>query len=222
MHDIDRAMFEFEQEGYESGGPGETASEAHETFEAHESFEASHEAEALEMELAARLLEVNSEAELEEFLGGLLRSATSAARSFIASPTGQALGGVLKNAARQVLPQVGGVLGNAVGGDLGRRLGTAGGRWLGQQFELEGLSAEDREFEVARAFVRTARDAARIAQRTAYLPPQQAATTALVTAAQRSLPGLVPVITGGWLAPGARRSSGRWVRHGNRIVLHGA
>lgn len=222
MHDIDRAMFEFEHETYETGGPGEIAGEAHEAFESYETFEASHEAEALEMELAGRLLEVSTEAELEEFLGGLLRTATSAARSFVSSPTGQALGGVLKNAARQVLPQVGGIVGNAIGGDFGRRLGSAGGRWLGKQFEYEGLSAEDREFEVARAFVRTARDAARIAQRTAYLPPQQAATTALVTAAQRSLPGLVPVITGGARVTGPRRSSGRWVRNGNRIVLYGA
>lgn len=220
MHDIDRAMFEFEQETYETGGPGETAGESHETFE-YESFEASHEAEALEMEYAARLLEITNEQELEDFLGGLLSSATSAARSFISSPTGQALGGVLKNAARQVLPQVGGIVGNAIGGDFGRRIGSAGGRWLGRQFEYEGLSAEDREFEVARAFVRTARDAAQIAQRTAYLPPQQAATTALVTAAQRSLPGLVPVITGG-VVPGPRRTSGRWVRKGNRIVIYGA
>lgn len=219
MHDIDRAMFEFEQESYETG---EIAGETHEAFEAYETLEASHEAEALEMEFAARLLEINSEAELEDFLGGLLRSAAGAARSFVSSPTGQALGGVLKNAARKVLPQVGGVLGNAIGGDFGRTIGTAGGRWLGKQFELEGLSAEDREFEVARAFVRTARDAARIAQRTAYLPPQQAATTALVTAAQRSLPGLVPVITGRVVVPGARRTSGRWVRNGNRIVLYGA
>ncbi|RJS47276.1 hypothetical protein [Nocardioides cavernaquae] len=221
MHDIDRAMFEFEQETYETGGPGETAGESYEAFEAYESFEASHEAEALEMEYAARLLEITNEAELEEFLGGLLRTATSAARSFISSPTGQALGGVLKNAARQVLPQVGGIVGNAIGGDFGRRVGSAGGRWLGKQFEYEGMSAEDREFEVARAFVRTARDAAQIAQRTAYLPPQQAARTALVTAAQRSLPGLVPVITGGSV-PGPRRTSGRWVRKGNRIVLYGA
>lgn len=221
MHDIDRAMFETEQEAYETV-PGELAGETHEAFESYEAFEASHEAEALEMELASRLLEITNEAELEEFLGGLLRTATSAARSFISSPTGQALGGVLKNAARQVLPQVGGIVGGAIGGDFGRRIGSAGGRWLGKQFEYEALSAEDREFEVARAFVRTARDAARIAQRTAYLPPQQAATTALVTAAQRSLPGLVPVITGRPVVGGPRRSSGRWVRSGNRIVLLGA
>lgn len=229
MHDIDRAMFEAEQETYETI-PGEIAGESQEAFESYESFEASHEAEALEMELAARLLEINSEQELEEFLGGLLSSAASAARSFVSSPTGQALGGVLKGAARQVLPQVGGILGNAVGGDLGRRLGTAGGQWLGKQFETEALSAEDREFELARAFVRTARDATRIAQRTAYLPPQQAATTALVTAARRSLPGLVPVISSlgpagfpaGFPGGAARRTSGRWIRRGNRIVLIGA
>ncbi|HET8960652.1 hypothetical protein [Nocardioides sp.] len=216
MHDIDRAMFELESETGEIG---------HETYEIHEAnqyeaFEASHEAEALEMEMATRLLEVNSEEELEEFLGSLVRSAASAARSFAGSATGRALGGVLKNAARQVLPQVGGIVGSALGGDVGGQFGTRAGRWLGSQFELEALSQEDRELEVARAFVRTARDAARIAVRTGGLPPHQAATAAVVTAARRNLPGLVPVITS--LPPTGSRRGGRWVRQGRRIVVYGA
>lgn len=217
MHDIDRAMFEL------SGETGETGYEAQEAYEhgaqEYESFEAGHEAEALEMELAGRLLEVTNEEELEDFLGSLVRSATSAARSFAGSAAGQALGGVLKDAARQVLPQVGGIVGSALGGASGGQLGTAAGRWLGGRFELEGMSAEDREFELARAFVRTARDASRIALRMPYQPPRQLATTAVATAAGNHLPGLVPVLAGG--APG-RRASGRWVRHGRRIVIYGA
>jgi len=222
MHDIDRAMFEL------SGESGETGETGYETYESHdygaareyETFEAGQEAEALEMELAGRLLEVNGEDELEDFLGGLVRSAASAARSFAGSAAGQALGGVLKDAARQVLPQVGGIVGSALGGSTGSQLGTAAGRWLGNRFELEALSQEDREFEIARAFVRTAQDAARIAARNRQLPPAQAATRAVVTAAGRHLPGLVPVIVGGGLQ--GRPASGRWVRQGRRIVIYGA
>ena len=222
MHDIDRAMFEFEQEAYETEEVAGEAQQSHESYESYEAFEANEQSEALEMELAARLLEVASEEELEEFLGSLVRSAASAARGFAASTTGRALGGVLKNAARQVLPKVGRVLGDAVVPGLGGSLGASAGRWLGQQFELEGLSAEDREFELARAFVRVARDATRAAVRTGpTAPPGQVATAAVVAAARRSLPGLVPVITQGGLGP-AQRRSGRWVRRGNRVVVLGA
>lgn len=220
MHDIDRAMFELE-----SSEVGNEAYEGYETQESseYETFEAGHEAESLEMEMAARLLEVSNEAELEQFLGSLVRSAASAARSFAGSATGRALGGVLKSAARRVLPQVGGIVGSALGGGAGGQLGTAAGRWLGSQFELEALSQEDREFEVARAFVRTARDAARIAMRSQHQPPQRAATAAVVAAARHNLPGLVPVLTASPTFPtGGPRRSGRWVRHGNRIVVFGA
>ena len=219
MHDIDRAMFELTSESTELSNETYEMQEG----EQYEAFEASHEAEALEMELAAQLLEVSNEAELEEFLGGLVRSAASAARGFAGSAAGRALGGVLKDAARQVLPQVGGIVGSALGGGVGGQLGTKAGQWLGSRFELEALSQEDREFEVARAFVRTARDAARTAMRTPNLPPQQAATAALTAAARRNLPGLVPVIGAQAPSPAwSTRRSGRWVRQGNRIVLFGA
>jgi hypothetical protein len=222
MHDIDRAMFELASETGETGYETYEVQEGvHEAAHEFESFEAGHETEALEMELAGRLLEVNSEAQLEQFLGSLVRSAASAARGFAGSAAGQALGGVLKDAARQVLPQIGGVVGSAFGGASGGQLGTAAGKWLGGRFELESLSQEDREFELARALVRTANDATRVAMRSPQLPPRQVATTALITAARRHLPGLVPFLAG-QTGAGSHRSSGRWARHGNRIVLYGA
>jgi hypothetical protein len=216
MHDIDRAMFESELEAQE--GVGET----HESFEteSYESLESSHEADSREMEMAARLLEVSSEEELEDFLGNLLSSAASAARGFANSAAGRALGGVLKGAARQALPQLGQVLGNAIAPGAGGQLGQRAGRWLGSQFEFEGLSAEDREFEAARAFVRVADEAARRVQQMGAAPdPEQAAQSALAAAARRSLPGLIPLVA----ASGPQRQgAGRWIRHGNRIVLFGA
>lgn len=216
MHDIDRAMFELESEAFGFGEP------ARESFESFESLEASHEADSREMEMAAELLEVSSEDELEEFLGSLISSAAKAARGFAGSATGRALGGVLKNVARQALPQVGQILGNAVAPGMGGQLGQQAGRWLGSQFEFEGLSAEDREFEAARAIVRIANDATRIASRTgSSAAPQRAATSAVVTAAQRHLPGLVPLVVSSGTAARRTSASGRWVRRGNRIVLIG-
>lgn len=200
MHDIDRAMFEFEQ-ATETGELQELAEEASfgESFESHEHNQASEE------ELAAELLEVASEEEFEQFLGNLISSGISAARSFASSPTGQALGGVLKNAARQVLPQVGGILGNAVGGQRGAQVGKSLGRLVGNQFE--GMSHEDREFEVAKAFVRTARDAARIIRRPSSLPPRQAANRAVAIAARRYMPGLARLVVGS--QPSAVPTAGR-------------
>lgn len=214
MHDIDRAMFESEQETYESPGPFEAFEN-----QSYESFETGYESDSRESELAAELLEISSEQELEQFLGSLVSSAVSAAKGFANSATGRALGGMLKNAARQALPQVGQLLGNAVAPGVGGQLGQRAGRWLGSQFEFEGLSAEDREFEAARAFVRVAGDAARQAvSAPPGVPPQQAARAALLAAAGRSLPGLVPLLSTG---AGGRGTNGRWVRHGHRIVLFG-
>ena len=70
---------------------------------------------------------------------------------------GQAVGNILKSSARRALPQLGQAVGDyfvpGTGGQAGRQVG----KWLGSKFEtglqLEGLSAEDRELETARAFV---------------------------------------------------------------------
>lgn len=214
MHDIDRAMFEAEQE-QEYEEPGSFG----ETFE-FESYDSEAESEAFEMEMAAQLLEVTSDEELEQFLGNLVKAASSAARGFINSPTGRALGGVLKNAAKKALPQVGRIIGDAVVPGLGGQFGQSAGKWLGNRFELEGLSAEDQEFEVARALVRVTKDATRNAIAAGpSAPPRQTATKAAVKAAQRQMPGLVPVLTGAQTGSSVSPRTGRWVRRGRRIVL---
>jgi hypothetical protein len=60
----------------------------------------------------------------------------------------------LKPLAKAALSIEGRALGTFVGGPVGGKLASAAGRMFG--LELEGLSAEDREFEVARRFVRFA------------------------------------------------------------------
>lgn len=76
--------------------------------------------EAQEMELAAELLAVRDEAELEQFLGNLFRRVGGALRG-VASRVAPALGGILKNVARRALPILGGAAGTFFGGPLGGR-----------------------------------------------------------------------------------------------------
>ena len=59
------------------------------------------------MELAAELLEVSNEQELEQFLGDFIKKAGKAIGGFVKSPIGQAIGGVLKSAANVALPIAG-------------------------------------------------------------------------------------------------------------------
>jgi hypothetical protein len=245
MHDLDRTRLEFEQLGEgeyaqeawpqeteawpqeQEAWPQETeagwqAGETGEEFEGEEERGPLDEVE--EMELAAGLLEVSSQEELERFLGGLIRRAGAAAGQFLRSDTARALGGILRNAARQALPVVGRGLGQwaAPGGDggAGARLAQQAGRFFG--LELEGLSAEDREFEVARQFVRLAGEAT---QQAALVPPSTppdaAARAAVTAAARRYAPGLAARIDRYPSGPYGQRRSGRWVRRGRNILVIG-
>src|SRR5262245_48554282 len=150
--------------------------------------------EADEMELAAELLEISGEDELDRFLGNLISKAGRAVGGLIQSPVGRALGGILKGAAKQALPVVGTALGTALGGPgcgaLGGKLASAAGRIFG--LELEGLSGEDQEFEVARRFVRFAGAAAgKAATAPRGSSPLATAKSAAVAAARSHAPGLL-------------------------------
>lgn len=167
--------------------------------------------EAEEMELASELLEVTDEGEFDQFIGDLFKRAGRAVGRFVRSPAGKALGGLLKNAARQALP----IVGTALGGPAGGAVATQAGSLLG--LELEGLSPEDQEFEAARKFVKFAADAAKnTAQAEPEVPPQTAARAGFVAAARQHAPGLLrpterPI--------GARKRRGQWVRRGRHIIV---
>lgn len=176
-----------------------------------------------EMELAAELLGVTDEAELEQFIGKLYRRVREKIRKGISSPVGQALGGLLKGAAKQALPMVSGALGSAIGGPAGGALSDKLTATASQIFglELEGMSPEDQEFELAREFVRFAGSAVQnAAEMPPNTPPQEAARAAAVAAAQQHAPGLLRA-TGP--AASSRKSgrpqSGRWIRRGRNIIL---
>jgi hypothetical protein len=240
MHDIDRIQQESDTE-FEQWESGPTLDQAEAAPFQYESFEfgdaesalygeaASVFGEADEMDLASELLGVGTEQELDQFLGNLIRRAGQAVGRVIRSPAGQAIGGLLKGAARQALPGIGSAVGGYFGGPTGARLGRQGASAAGRLFglELEGLSGEDQEFEVARRFVRFSGDAVkRLAQSPAGRDVLGAARNAVIAAAQRQAPGLLepraPVSPPqkGPAMPGVAQS-GRWMRRGNKIVLLG-
>ncbi len=229
MHDIDRALFEGQDEGTWGEVMDEESGYSFEgeqsPFQAEDSYENDEmwgetDGETDELALAAELLAVTDEGELDQFLGSLARRAVSAAKDFAGSSAGKAVGNILKSAARKALPQLGQAVGNYIvpgaGGQAGRRMG----QWLGTKFEsglqLEGLSPEDRDLETARAFVRFATSTAqRAAAMPKSVPAPLAAQKAATAAARQHLPGLLK-------SPGKSGSpaeSGRWIRRGRNIVI---
>jgi len=216
MHDMDRTQLESSsfEHGHQFGEFGDR-----------EVMESTHEGplnEMLEIQLATELLEVGNEQELEQFLGNVFSKVGSAVGSFVRSDTGRALGGILRDAAKKALPVVGRGVGQWIsperGGAIGADAGRLAGRILG--LELEGLSNEDRDFEISRQFVRFAAEAARRAATGPQTQPAVVLARQAAAAAARSYaPGLLPRLQG-------RSSlvwphSGRWVRRGRTIVLFG-
>jgi hypothetical protein len=193
--------------------------------------------EAEAMELAADVLGVNSEQELDQFLGGLLQRAASAVQKVLGPEDTQALGGLLKGAVRKILPRAGrtisGWLGPAATQQL-TQLAPGAARALG--IELEGLSPEDQELAAANQLVQLAgAAAAQAAAQRGMAPPVLGAQRALAQAAQTYAPGLLRVASpqavggppyacncgGGGPCHCHHHAGGRWVRHGGRIVLYG-
>jgi hypothetical protein len=171
-----------------------------------------------EMELAAELLEVTNEQELEQFLGSLIKKVGGAVGSFVKGPIGKAVGGVLKTVAGKALPIAGGALGTFFGGPLGATIGSNLGSMAGKAFglELEGLSQEDQEFEAAKQFVKFAADTVKNSLSAApNANPAAVAHAAAVEAARTFAPGLLA----GQSSHGAR--TGRWERRNGQIIVFG-
>jgi hypothetical protein len=192
-----------------------------------------------EMELAMELLNVQTEPELEQFLGNMFRkigSGLKAVGSFAAKNVVPVLGSALKQIAKRALPIAGGALGSlipipGVGTVLGRAVGSVVANAL--EMEVAGLPREDGDIERARRFVRLAASAIREAASSPGLDlPENIARKALSNATIRHLPAAAGVLaamtpTAGEvqsiLAPNSMPSghSGIWKRHGRRIVVEG-
>lgn len=177
--------------------------------------------EAEEMALAAELLEITDEAELEQFLGDLIKKAAGGLSKVAKGP----LGAVLKGVAKKALPMVGGALGSLIPiPGVGTAVGTAVGSALSKALELEftGLNSEDQEFETARNVVRVAGSAAqKVAQAQPGADPQATARHAVMAAARQLVPGLAQTGLPSPIQSAGQHLQGRWERRGNRIVLLG-
>jgi hypothetical protein len=224
MHDIDRTQLESEIDALEAD-QFESMDEldSWSTAEMEGPFD-----EAEEMDLAAELLSISSEAELDQFIGKLVKGAFRGIRK-VGSAVGRIakpLGGILKGVAKTTLPFVGGALGSfipipGVGTAVGTALGSAVSKAL--EAELEGVDPEDQEFEMARRFVRLAGTAAtRAAMAQPGANPQAAARAAVMAAARQHVPGLRrSAASPSSSAATISTQSGRWIRRGRRIVLLG-
>src|SRR5262245_31240247 len=179
-----------------------------------------------ELALASEILEIQTEDELDQFLGKLFRRVSRGLGSFIRSPVGQMLGGVLKKVGRVALPLAGKALGTFVGGPfgavIGGQLANVAGQALG--LELQEMSPPEADFAAARQFVRFAAEMLRRGQ----IAPPGASPGAVVRqavqgAAQQLAPGLLsrqlPRLP---IRPQMGRRRGIWVRRGQTITLYGA
>ncbi|HEU0034196.1 MAG TPA: hypothetical protein VFQ53_26390 [Kofleriaceae bacterium] len=219
MHDLDRSDLVFESDGFDAGleelDDSELEPDASEgVFDGIE-----------QSELAGELLGVTSDNELDHFLGSLIKNA---ARKLgpIGGGLAKNLGGLLKGAIKTSLPTLATVAGGALGGPAGAMIASRATPYLSSMLgmELEGLSAEDQEFEAAKQLVRLAGSAIEKAVNAAGNggSPGDVARQAVIDAARQYAPGLVQsagrAVAG---RNGGRAQSGTWYRRGNRIVIVG-
>ena len=106
---------------------------------------------------AAQLLDVTNEAELEGFLGRLVDSAVRRAGGRVPAATRRALMAVLRRTAERALPTLTTALGEPLRppAGVGPSVAETAARVYG--LELEGMSVEDRDYEIARQFLASPR-----------------------------------------------------------------
>lgn len=240
MHDLNNSELEYESEmnefedelEYEFEDEYEGEYEYEDEYESEYEYQLENEfeyenvfSEEEEMEYAAELLSTSDDQELEQFLGKLIRRAGKKVRKFARSSVGRRLRRGLRKVAKRALPMAGRAIGTAFGGPVGGAIGGRLARGAGRIFglELEGLSPEDQEFEVARRVVRLAGNAAKQAAKApTRANPDSVAKVAIVAAAKKDAPGLVSGSARHVLStPSKGVRSGRWVRRGKKIVLMG-
>lgn len=187
-------------------------------------------ADETEMALAAELLEVSGAAELESYLADLVAKVNPRGAAGLRTALGQAVLGLLKRAVRPMLPIRSSGAGGATQG-AAPDLKTRAARIFG--IEIEGMSPEDKEFEVARHVVRFAAGTVINAMRPGFdgagrnlgaaggggadAPALRAkAQAALALGARHHAPGLLAQAA---RAPAQGSTQGRWQRQGDRIIV---
>lgn len=213
MHDLDRTLRTSESESeFTEAGDWRREAGDYESYEGEGEGEYDNEDEN---DLAAELLTLSEEAELDQFLGKLLRKGGRFAKAF--AP----LGKMLKPLAKKLLPIAGTAVGTFFGGPAGAALGGKLASVAANAFEIEseGMVPEEMEMEVARRFVRLADDAAQeAAAAPPHADPNAVAKAAIRAAVERNAPGLARTGGGGRRRYG-RANSGQWYRRGNVIIV---
>ena len=250
MHDLDRTNQELDGETFsyefdaetdgEVGADGEREAQQEaeagmepeaETALAYEADELEAEAEAQLDELAAELLEVGSEGELDQFLGGLIQRVAGSIGRRVTGSMGKRLGLNLKRMMRRMPSFLayqrsrGGRRSRSGAGRLTQLGPVQGDGAVASEvfgLELEGLSHEDQEFEMARQVVQLAADAAQTALSTPYEQrEEEVSQSAVARAVERYAPGLAAGTRLSTVPFMGTATTGRWVRKGNRITLLG-
>jgi hypothetical protein len=137
--------------------------------------------------MGAALLDVTSPAELDGFLRRLLVDVVRRSGGQLPVERARALLSTLRQLALRTVPTLAWASPPAPSSPVAAAAQAYG-------LELEGLSAEDRDFEIARQFTRLA-DAAinHAAHRSPTLPARTTVGQAMATAAEQFAPGLLPV-----------------------------
>ncbi|MCI5146272.1 MAG: hypothetical protein D3923_12260 [Candidatus Electrothrix sp. AR3] len=175
------------------------------------------------------MLNVSSDAELDQFLGKVFKRVVRKVRKFrrYAKPAWR----LFRKIGKRVLPYAGAAVGAYFGGPAGAAAGRRLGRFAGSrlEMELEGMSGEEMEFEVARRLVRTI---SATAKKTIKAPEEVKPDVAVKKAAASAVQKFMPYYRrsrqrkygksfGMQRRSGRSGRSGRWVRRGNSIIIHG-
>ena len=245
MHDLDRTLRTYDNESesdmeWEAGDyeeeydtEGEYDQEYDQEFEPEYDQEYDRESGALseeeENELAAELLTLSNEAELDQFLGKFLKRIGGGLKKAF-----NPLRKVLRPLAKKLLPIAGTAVGTFFGGPAGAAIGGKAGAFASKLFEtdFESMPAGEREMDVARRFIRFASAAAQeVADAPDDADPNDVTKTAVANAASAHAPGLAqkmeeePDKTDSEppAAPASPRgNSGTWFRRRGVIIVRGA
>ncbi len=173
-----------------------------------------------ELELAEQLLSAGNDEELEYFLGSLIRKAAPMFGRLLRGGGKKLVRGLARRGmgmARRFLPGLGRRAARAIGNRRFGQISNLARSFFG--FELEMLPPEEQELEIAKKIIKTTKAAARNLAKAASqgaAPTPQLINKALKAAARQHMR------PGGKKDLSSRRSQGRWIRKGNKIILMGA
>ncbi|WML91885.1 hypothetical protein RCF98_05980 [Thiothrix lacustris] len=213
MHDIDGTLLRGVQSEWENDGESEWGAENEwETqdefeFETADEFEAEADLDP-EDALASEMLELESEAEMEQFLGGLIRRAAKRA-----VPLAKQAGRFLYKTAQPHLKQAW----KGIGNDLVNKGSDAARGWVDQSAsrlfgEMPSAAKNRAALNVARKVVQAAQTTGKQMARLPPSSPPAAVKTIVTKACQQYFPPMERGVSG---------KRGTWVRQGNKVILFG-